>query len=212
MFTGLVLESSPLSSVEEIPSGLRFKVLVTHARLKEASLGASIAVNGVCLTVVKIDNNETSSCLSFDISPETLSCTNLGSKKPGDDLNLEASLRMGDEIGGHLVSGHVDAVAELLSRKKIGDFEEFVFGAKEAARKMIAPYLIKKGSLALNGVSLTVNNVEDHAFETRWSHMIIPHTLALTNLGSLKVGDLVNIESDMMAKHLERQLSFKKDQ
>lgn len=212
MFTGLVLESAKLSSVDEIPSGLRFKILVNHARLREASLGASIAVNGVCLTVVKNEKNDSSNLLSFEVSPETLSCTNLGSKKTGDHLNLESSLRMGDEIGGHLVSGHVDAVAELLSRKKIGDFEEFVFGAKDASQKKIAPYLIKKGSLALDGVSLTVNTVKDLPHETRWSHMIIPHTQALTNLGLLKVGDLVNIESDMMAKHFERQQSFKKDQ
>src|SRR5262249_48521461 len=150
--------------------------------------------NGCCLTVVKKER----SVLAFDAGSETLSRTNLGRLKPKSQVNLERSLKMSDRLGGHLVTGHIDGQAVLLKRRDEGDWSHFVFRAESRLMRQ----MVNKGCVAVDGVSLTV--VE--ALADRFSVALIPHTLAQTTLGSLQVGDAVNIETDLLAKYVERQL------
>jgi riboflavin synthase len=125
-------------------------------------------------------------------------------------VRVWAALRVGESLGGHWVSGHVEALAKLKARKNHGDFEEFTFEVSDPIRKKVAPYLIPKGSIAVDGVSLTINELRDEQHFTEWTHMLIPHTLERTHFVSLKVGELVNIECDLMAKYLERFRLFLK--
>ena len=160
----------------------------------DAALGASVAVNGCCLTVVQRDDTR----LSFDVGPETLLRTNLGRLAAGSPVNLERSLRIGDELGGHFVSGHVDALGTLVRRIDDREWSTCWFRVPaELTRQMVA-----KGSVAVDGVSLTLVDVEPD----RFSVMLIPHTLAVTTLGSRREGDTVNIETDLLAKYVQRQL------
>lgn len=181
---------------------------------KDWPLGASIALNGACLTVVaNLSVAGGGQRLSFDVSPETLDRTQLGSLKVGDGVHLEPALALGDALGGHLVSGHVDGLGAVRSIKKTEEYLALEVGIVGDARSRIAPYLVEKGSVAVDGVSLTVNRVVDEAGpggETRFSLLLIPHTLTLTRFGSLRVGDLVNLEADMLAKYVCRNLEFQK--
>jgi len=160
----------------------------------EIALGASIACSGACLTVVAVRPG----AFAVDVSAETLSCTTLGGWRAGTVVNLERALRVGDELGGHIVSGHVDGVAEVVSRRPEGDSVRFVFAAPEALARFLAP----KGSVALDGVSLTVNEVDNAQFGVN----IVPHTLSRTTLGARRPGDAVNMEIDMLARYVARQL------
>ena len=194
MFTGLVEATGSVRSRHPAGDGIRLEL---DAPLFDASitLGESIAVNGVCLTVVE----HSSSLAAFELSPETLRKTNLGELKIGDAVNLERSLRVGDRLGGHWVQGHVDGVGSLVRREADGGWTRFIFRLPTN----LAKYVVAKGSIAVNGVSLTVVDAGDVEF----SVALIPHTLAVTNLGTLQPGSPVNLEVDILAKYLERLVS-----
>ncbi|WP_298284462.1 riboflavin synthase [Acidocella sp.] len=203
MFTGLITGVGTVKSVTALGQGrdARFTIEApAHAPWAGhvAEIGASIAHSGVCLTVVESGPG----WWAVEVSAETISKTSLGAWAPGTRVNLEASLRLGAEIGGHLVSGHVDGLARLLSVTPEHGSTRFLFELPAA----LAPYVAAKGSVALNGVSLTVNEVEGQRFGVN----IIPHTLAHTNFHTLKPGDEVNVEIDMLARYVARQLAFSK--
>jgi riboflavin synthase len=193
LFTGLVEALGRVERVEDEGSGWRFR-LAWPGFADAFTLGESIAVNGCCLTVVASDGP------TFDVQagPETLLRTNLGSKRVGDPVNLERSLRVGDRLGGHFVQGHVDTTAELVERRPDGDWDFLAF----ALDPSWTPLMVPKGSIAVDGVSLTLVEVG----LDRFSVMLIPHTLVATTLGTLKAGDRVNIEADMLAKHVAKLL------
>ncbi len=193
MFTGLVVEMGEILSVVKKPSGA---VLALRApSLAGASaIGDSIAINGACLTVVRREGLE----LSFDLSTETLGATNLGQLRPGEMVNLEPSLRADGKLGGHFVTGHVDAVGTLRSKTVLGDTLKIVINAPV----QVLNYLIEKGSVAVDGISLTVVDVGEDSF----SIVIIPHTAAVTTIGFKGPGDLLNLEADIIGKYVARFL------
>ena len=195
MFTGIISDVGQV--VEMSRSGDIARLVVdSHYSSEGIALGASIANSGVCLTVVAHRARNDGSRLAFDVGAETLAVTTFGALAPGARLNLERPLKIGDELGGHLVSGHVDGVAEIVAR---GDFEgmaKFRFRAPADLSRFIAT----KGSVPLDGTSLTVNAVEGDEFEV----LLIPHTLAVTTWGERRVGDRVNLEVDQMARYAAR--------
>jgi riboflavin synthase len=195
MFTGLVQAKGAVSELR--PEGPGKRLTIAAAEIASAeSIGASIAVNGCCLTIVELNDER----MMFEAGPETLSRTNLGRLKAGDFVNLERSLRMGDPLGGHLVTGHIDAVGTVDARYDEADWSTMWFRVPARLSRQIA----SKGSIAVDGVSLTLVDVELE----RFSVQLIPHTLAVTTLGDYRVGDQVNIETDLIAKYVETQLSF----
>jgi riboflavin synthase len=194
MFTGIITDIGTVRRVER--RGDTRYVIQTRYRTEEIDIGASIACSGVCLTVVDKDKDS----FSVDVSAETLSRTNLGAWKEGTRINLERALRMGDELGGHVVSGHIDGVGEIVSVTAEGDSQRYRFRAPENIARFIAP----KGSVAIDGTSLTVNEVNGTAFGVN----IIPHTQAVTTWGHAKPGDTVNIEIDMLARYVARLAEF----
>lgn len=167
-------------------------VIETAYDLSSVALGASIACSGACLTVVE----KAAGAFAVDVSAETLSKTTLGGWREGTAVNLERPLKIGDELGGHLVSGHVDGVAEVIERRPEGDSIRFAFRLPPA----LAPYVAAKGSVALDGVSLTVNEVASETFGVN----VIPHTAEVTTFGGLQPGDRVNVEIDLLARYLAR--------
>lgn len=202
MFTGLITGVGRIQAVMPIGNGqdARFTIQTPDNEVWRGAakkLGASIACSGVCLTVIEAGAD----WFSVEVSEETLSKSNLGSWKVGTEVNLEGSLRLGDELGGHIVSGHVDGLARVISSTPENGSTRWVFELPVA----LAPFVAPKGSIAINGVSLTVNEVEGLRFGVN----IIPHTAEHTNFSSLQVDDLVNVEIDMLARYLARQLSFK---
>lgn len=198
MFTGIIQGRGRLLEQRKSGSGMTFG-LEADFDLVEPQEGESIAVNGVCLTAIQIQGRR----FSVNVSPETLSRTNLGRLSRGKQVNLERALRISDRLGGHLVSGHIDSTGSLLDRRPVGDFVLFSF----ALPKGLSRYVIEKGSIAVDGVSLTINACNDNSF----SVSLIPHTLAITTLGLLKKGDLVNIEVDLIGKYVERLLLAKEE-
>ncbi len=197
MFSGLVADLGSMKSVAFGDAGAWVEI-ATGLDISAIGIGDSIACSGVCLTVTETSDGR----FAADISRETLDSTTLGDWREGAQVNLEKSLRMGDEIGGHLVSGHVDGVAEVVETRVEGDSVRFVF---EPPAKL-AGYIASKGSVALDGVSLTVNEVTDRRFGVN----IISHTARMTTFGSLEVGSRVNIEIDMLARYIERILEVRK--
>lgn len=193
MFTGLVERLGHIERVQQEDSGRRFIVKCPDLR-EPLLIGESIAVNGCCLTVVAMHMSQ----FEVQAGPETLYRTNLGDKVAGDVINLERSLRVGDRLGGHFVQGHIDTTATLCERRREGDWEFLEFEIDSAW----TPLMVPKGSIAVDGVSLTLVNVS----RDRFSVMLIPHTLAVTTLGTLKTGHRVNIETDMLAKHVAKLL------
>jgi riboflavin synthase len=190
MFTGLVETRAPIALVREEPPGRRIGVRVPFAG--EVQLGDSVAINGCCLTVVEIAGD----VLVFEAGPETLVRTNLGQLAIGSFVNVERSLRVGDRLGGHFVTGHIDGLGTLERRDNSGAWSTFWIRApRELMRQMAS-----KGSIAVDGVSLTLVNVDDQ----RFSIMLIPHTLEVTTLGSLVPGSHVNLETDLLAKYVQR--------
>lgn len=203
MFTGLITGVGIIRAVSPIGHGhdARFTIATPDNdtwRQAEKKLGASIACSGVCLTVIESGPD----WFTVEVSAETLSKTSLGSWQPGTLVNLEGSLRLGDELGGHLVSGHVDGLAEILAITPENGSTRWLFELPDE----LAPFVAPKGSIAINGVSLTVNEVEGARFGVN----LIPHTSEHTNFSALRLGDRVNVEIDMLARYLARQLSFKK--
>jgi riboflavin synthase len=195
MFTGIVQDVGRILALERLGGDTRLTVGVDRLDLSRAAIGDSIAVAGVCLTAVALQGR----AFSADVSRETLTITTIGDWRVGQRVNLEPALRAGDALGGHLVSGHVDGVAELQTRLGDARSQRFRMRVPEA----LARYVARKGSVALDGVSLTVNTVEHQEFEVN----LVPHTLAETTLGELAVGDRVNLEVDLIARYTERLLA-----
>jgi riboflavin synthase len=194
LFTGLILEMGEILSVKRRSGGaiLSLKSKEVAAAAKQ---GASISVNGVCLTLINTNNN----ILSFDLSEETLRSTNLGSLKTGDAVNLEPSLSFDSKIGGHFVTGHVDAAGKIRSKVNIGDMVK----VEIEAPVNVINFLVEKGSVAVDGISLTVVDI----LKTSFTVMIIPHTAKLTTIGFKSPGDTVNIEADILGKYVARFLN-----
>ena len=189
MFTGLIQATGIIHAVMDTPRGRRIVVDAANFGPVSFDIGESIAVSGICLSVVRIEPGQR---LEFDAVRETLAVTNLGDQHPGDTVNLERSLRAGDLLGGHFVQGHIDAVAEVVKvHANPGDWRLF-FSLPEPCRNMIVP----KGSIAIDGVSMTVASVDSNTF----SVAVIPLTRELTTLGLLKVGNRVNIETDILTR------------
>jgi riboflavin synthase len=196
MFSGIV---ETLGTVEELrpePPGCRL-VIREPKIAAETSVADSISVNGCCLTVVQTDDQT----MAFDAGPETLARTNLGELQPGSPVNLERALRVGERLGGHFVSGHIDGVGVLLERRDLGDWSNFWFSVS----RQLALQMASKGSIAVDGVSLTIVDSEPD----RFSVALIPYTLAVTTLGPLKVGGKVNLETDLLAKYVQRLVEAK---
>jgi len=196
MFTGIVTDIGEVQSVQHRAEGLsRLKI---GCRYPRASIedGASIACSGVCLTVVATGEEGSRTWFAADAAAETLRLTAVGRWRAGTRINLERSLKIGDELGGHLVLGHVDGLAELTQRQDLTDMAKLTFRAPHELSRFIA----MKGSVSLDGVSLTVNEVAGDTF----SVLIIPHTLKVTTFGGLRVGDVVNLEVDQMARYAAR--------
>lgn len=193
MFTGLIADVGRLRSRQPLEKGVRFEI-ETELPLDEVSIGASIACSGACLTVV----GKGAGWFAVDVSAETLAMTTLDAWQPGQRINLERSLRLGDELGGHIVSGHVDGVAEIVDRRPDGEATRFTIRPPDSFAHFIAP----KGSVALDGVSLTVNEVNAAGFGV----CIIPHTAAMTTFGEIEAGARVNLEIDMLARYVARLL------
>lgn len=192
MFTGIVAATGKLSSRKSYDGDLRIRFEVPPALMVGCKVGDSISISGVCLTMLEPD----ATGFSADLSVETLDKTSLGNRRPGDSVNLELAMRASDRLGGHMVSGHVDGLASLVSRSEDGRSERFLFETDRSLARFIA----SKGSVCLDGVSLTVNDVDDN----RFSICIIPHTLTVTTLGSLVAGEAVNLEVDLIARYLDR--------
>ena len=192
MFTGIVAATGKLVSRDSYDGDLRIRFEVPPELMTGCKIGDSISISGVCLTMLEPD----ATGFSADLSVETLDKTSLGNRRPGDKVNLELAMRASDRLGGHMVSGHVDGLAKLVSRSEDGRSERFLFEADRSLARFIA----SKGSACLDGVSLTVNDVDDNCFGI----CIIPHTLTVTTLGSLAEGEVVNLEVDLIARYLDR--------
>ena len=193
MFTGIIEATARVERVEPKGGGTRLTI-ATARPLAKLGVGESIAVGGPCLTVTSVHDRR----FTVDVSPETLRRTTLGTVRPGDRVNLERALRMGDRLGGHVVQGHVDGVGVLDTITPDRDWSLYRFRAPAA----LAPYLVEKGSIAVDGVSLTVFACRG----SRFTVALIPHTLAVTTLGALRPGDRVNIEADVLLKHIATML------
>jgi riboflavin synthase len=195
MFTGIVSDVGEVLEIERL--GERDRLIVaTRWDARSISVGASIANAGVCLSVVAVEPRGGGSRLAFDVGAETLAVTTLGGWRQGTKVNLERSLKVGDELGGHMVSGHVDGLAEIMSRRDFDGMAHFRFHAPHTLARFVAA----KGSVALDGTSLTVNAVEGDEFEV----LLIPHTLEVTTWRERRAGDKVNIEVDQMARYAAR--------
>ena len=197
MFSGIVAAIGHIVETAPLGNGLRLAVDVGDWDVSDVAIGDSVAHNGVCLTVVAQEGSK----LYYDVSAETLACT-VGLDAPGA-VNLEKALRMADRIGGHLVSGHVDGVGEVLKFEPIGESHELVIKAPAE----LAGYIARKGSVTVDGVSLTVNAVSGQDFSLN----LIPHTLAVTTLKRLATGTKVNLEIDLIARYVERMLAWEKE-
>ncbi len=198
MFTGIITDIGSIKSIEH-RGDLRIAVETAYDT-GGVDLGASISCSGVCLTVV----DKGPGWFTVDVSGETVSRTAQGQWGEGRKLNLERAMKLGDELGGHIVTGHVDGVAEVVQVAPAGDSKTIAF---RVARDL-APYIAAKGSITVDGVSLTVNNVTDGAGGTDFTVNLIPHTQAVTTLGALEVGQAVNIEIDVLARYLSRMRSL----
>ncbi|HIQ48533.1 MAG TPA: riboflavin synthase [Aquifex aeolicus] len=192
MFTGLIED---LGKVIDISVSLKGAELVVETKLSDIKIGDSVAVNGACLTVTEIRGNK----YSFDVSPETLKRTNLGLLKRGDYVNLERALKVGDRLGGHIVQGHVDFTSKIKALKFLGEHYELVI---EIPNNWVS-YIVEKGSIAIDGISLTVNYIRNNSAYIN----IIPHTYERTNLRFRKNGDWVNVETDIIGKYVINYLN-----
>jgi riboflavin synthase len=199
MFSGIIADVGTIVSAQDREGGLRLSVSTEDLGMEDVTLGDSIAVSGICLTVVKIENKT----FTVDVSRETLDCT-VGLDKQGRLVNLEKALRLADRLGGHLVSGHVDGVGEVVAFNDIGESWRLIVRAP----KSLAKYIAVKGSITIDGVSLTVNHVAGAEFEVN----LIPHTLAVTTLNQLCTGAKVNLEIDLIARYVERMMQAEKEE
>lgn len=194
MFTGIIAAIGKIEAVQTKGGDIQLQVSTQQLDLADVKLGDSVAINGVCLTVVDISR----ATLSFDVSRESLDRTSLGTVQIGSEVNLEKSLAVGDRLGGHFVSGHVDGLGTVTSRQESARSVQFRFEVPLGLER----YIAEKGSICIDGTSLTVNNVADNWFEVN----IIPHTMQETIMSSYRVGTKVNLEVDLIARYLERLL------
>jgi riboflavin synthase len=195
MFTGLVETTGTVSQILDQPPGKRLTIAAGIVA-EDAAVGDSICINGCCLTVVEMQADQ----LHFEAGEETLSRTNLGKLQMGSKVNLERSLAVGDRLGGHYVTGHVDALGTLIERKEDPPWANLRFSIPRSLASQVA----SKGSIAIDGISLTVVDADDDSFTVA----LIPHTLTATTLGERRVGDEVNLETDVLAKYVQRSLDF----
>jgi len=193
MFTGIIVEMGKVTAVEKRGGILNLSIRAGEV-IKDAHIGDSISVNGVCLTVVDIKDSN----MKFELSEETLRASNLGLLKLGDSVNLEPSLRAGSKLGGHFVLGHVDGVGRIKSKTQMGDAFKLEIGVSEGMMN----FLVEKGSVAVDGISLTVVDILKDSFTV----VIIPHTAMLTTVGSKGPGDTINVEVDIIGKYVSRLL------
>jgi len=191
MFSGIIQGHATLSSKEELDSIMKMKFKTKAFKPSNLDLGASIAINGVCLTATSLDEDS----FSVDVSTETLKCTNIGELVISDLVNIEQSLKIGDSIDGHFVFGHVDEVSKVQKIEELDETKILHFTLSDEGTK----FVVKKGSITINGVSLTVNAVSNNGFEV----MIIPHTLEKTTFNEFKKGTRANIEYDMLARYVQ---------
>ena len=198
MFTGIIDHNGEITKIEKKRNKDITIFVLTKFKPKDIKLGSSICCNGVCLTVCKIKKLKNKLELSFDVSNETINCTNFSKLKIGSKINLEKSLRMGDEISGHFVFGHVDEVSKLLTIKRIKGSHQLKFSKS----KKLSKYIAKKGSIAVDGVSLTINSSDSKSFSVN----IVPYTWEHTNFNKLKVNSLINVEVDMLARYVSQNL------
>ena len=195
MFTGIVTALGEVVSAEPQGDVIRLSI-ASHYRAATIDIGASIACSGVCLTVIEREERGERSVFTAEVGPETLAVTTAGEWRQGTWLNLERPLKVGDELGGHIVAGHVDGVAEIVERTDFGSTSRFVLEAPAALAKFIA----QKGSVALDGVSLTVNGVAGRRFDC----LMVPHTLSVTTWADRQPGDRINLEVDLLARYVAR--------
>jgi riboflavin synthase len=198
MFTGIIEEVGVVQAVKFLGNRSIIRI-EAYTVLEDLKIGDSIAVNGACLTATDVSKN----AFSADVSQETLRVTNLGNLRPKSHVNLERALRVSDRLDGHLVQGHVDDTAKILSMQKAG----YTFILSISVPESIRRYIVTKGSIAIDGISLTVNTCDDK----RFTCTIIPHTVKQTNLRLRKVGDIVNLESDIIGRYVERLMSSRQD-
>jgi riboflavin synthase len=194
MFTGIIATIGKIESVQAKGGDIRLQVATQKLDLSDVKLGDSIANNGVCLTVIAMSQGS----LSFDVSRESLDRTSLGAVKAGSEVNLEKALAVGDRLGGHFVSGHVDGLGKVISKQESARSVQFRFEVPLGLER----YIAEKGSICIDGTSLTVNKAENNWFEVN----IIPHTMQETIMKSYRVGSQVNLEVDLIARYLERLL------
>ena len=197
MFTGIIQAIGSIQEVHSSDNGVVLKINSNNLDISDSKIGESIAVNGVCLTATQVSDNS----FTADVSNETINCTTLSDLLIGDSVNLEKSLRINQGIDGHLVSGHVDGIGKVQSINKDGDSSRI----KILVESDIIKYIAKKGSICINGVSLTVNSVEDNIFDVN----IVPHTFSVTTLRNLSVGSNVNLEIDLIARYVERLKNYR---
>ncbi len=195
MFTGIVTDIGEVVAVEP-RGGLKRLRIACGYNAGDIALGASIACSGVCLTVVEVARDGARTVFDVDAAAETLAVTTVGTWAPETRINLERALKIGDELGGHIVTGHVDGIAHIISRDSFDGMARFWVETPHTLSRFVA----QKGSVALDGVSLTVNEVEGD----RFSALLIPHTLAVTTFGARRTGDALNIEVDLMARYAAR--------
>jgi len=196
LFTGIITDIGEVLAVTPRAEGLRRLTIGCAYDRASIELGASIACAGICLTVVEAGDRDGRAWFAVDAAAETLAVTTAGSWREGTPINLERALRIGDELGGHLVSGHVDGIAQVLAREDLSDMVRLTLAAPAPLARLIAP----KGSVALDGTALTVNEVDANRFGV----LIIPHTLQATTLGGNRQGDALNLEVDLMARYVAR--------
>ncbi len=195
MFTGIIQAVGQIKTRDIHDKGAVFSFTSSELDFSNVAIGDSIAVNGVCLTAIEISGNS----FKADLSQETLDCSIFSDLSAGDEINLEKALRLNQGIDGHLVSGHVDGQGEVVDKYSEGDSTRF----KISTPQNLVKYIARKGSITINGVSLTVNSIESNVFDVN----IVPHTLTATTLGQLNVGSKINLEVDIIARHLEQLLN-----
>jgi len=203
MFSGIIADVGHIAEAVDRDGGLRLEIATRELDLGDVRPGDSVAVNGVCLTAIRLNGNR----FTVDVSRETLECTE-GLGNTGSPVNLEKALRLSDRLGGHLVSGHVDGVGEVVEFTDLGES----WRLKVRAPQGLGKYIATKGSITINGVSLTVNQVaEDKSGASEFSVNLIPHTLQITNLKNLNTGCRVNLEVDLIARYVEKMMMAAKE-